>query len=213
MQMKTRLTERDLAILEFISSFGFCEMPQIERRFGLKKPRSYQVLKRLVVADLINHQRIFCHRHGIFRLTSNGARQFKLPLLDKIIFSQYEHKMMITEVYLKLSEMYPTANWISERELQHEKFSRGVGQRGHLPDGILILPNDKKIVIEVELTLKSEKRITEIFRQFAKDFSIESVWYFSPENLVKKLEKFSEKMPFIKIFSLSDLFNGTAKLN
>lgn len=45
-----QLTERDLTILHFINDFGFCEMPQIEARFGLTKPRNYQIMEILITA-------------------------------------------------------------------------------------------------------------------------------------------------------------------
>jgi len=64
-----RLTERDLEILRFINLFGFCEMPHLNHRFSLKRPRNYQVLNRLLTAKLIKHERVFYGRHGIYRLT------------------------------------------------------------------------------------------------------------------------------------------------
>ena len=85
--MKARghqLTERDLEILAFINTFGFCEMPQLEARFGLRKPRNYQVMNRLVGAGLVRHERVFYGRHGIYRLSPKGARFTGLPALARV---------------------------------------------------------------------------------------------------------------------------------
>lgn len=54
-----KLTDRDVDILRFINDFGFCEILQIEKRFGVKRPRSYQIMSRLVKAGLVKHDGLF----------------------------------------------------------------------------------------------------------------------------------------------------------
>ncbi|MEO8402925.1 MAG: hypothetical protein ABI597_14225, partial [Gammaproteobacteria bacterium] len=86
----------------------------------------------------------------------------------------------------------------------HEKFYDGVGKLGHVSDGILILPDEKQIAIEVELSLKGKTRIERIFKQYSTQFSIKEVWYYCPENMVKSLSLLAQRMPFIKIHNIAD---------
>src|SRR5690606_12641074 len=104
--------------------FGFCEMPQIEKMFGLKKPRSYKVIQRLVRDGLVIHERIFHNRHGIYRLSKEGAQFTELPAMDKVFIANYHHHLMVIEVYMQLIKKYPEAIWFSERELIREKFKK-----------------------------------------------------------------------------------------
>jgi len=157
-----QLTERDVKILQFINDFGFCEMPQIEKLFGLVKPRSYQIMQRLVAAGLVKHERVFHGRHGIYRLTKKGASHTDLPALARITLANYNHSLAVLDVYLYLQAKHPDAEWLSERHLIHEKYFDGVGKRGHLPDGIMLMPGsdekEQKIAIEVELRSKAKAR-------------------------------------------------------
>jgi len=84
-----QLTERDTEILQFINSFGFCEIPQIESRFEVTKRRSYQILERLITAGLVKHERVLHGKHGIYRLTAKGASYTDLPASSRITMNTY----------------------------------------------------------------------------------------------------------------------------
>jgi len=199
-----QITDRDIEIIRFINEFGFCEMPQIERRFSIKKPRSYRIIKRLIKAGLVNHKRVFYARYGIYYVTSKGADCTDLPAMDKISVGYYEHQMILTNVYIKLRQQYPDTYWISERRLKHEKFYEGVGKAGHVSDGILVFPDGKEVAVEVELSIKGKKRIERIFKSYAAQFSIKEVWYYCPHGMVNALSVLSAKIPFIKINNLAE---------
>lgn len=199
-----RLTDRDIDILRFVNEFGFCEMSQIEKRFGMKSSYSYRVIRRLVKIGFMNHQRLFHMRNGIYFLTTKGAECTDLPPIKKISLGQFEHQRAVTDVYIKLREKIPEALWISERQLKHDKFYEGVGKTGHLSDGMLVFPDGKQIAIEVELSLKGKNRIERIFKGYGAQFSIKEAWYYCPEGLIKPLKKLAEKMPFIKIYNIAE---------
>jgi hypothetical protein len=67
-----------------------------------------------------------------------------------------EHVAAVNEVRLHVHERSPEAEWICERRLARE---REAGE--HLPDA-LVLRDGQRIAIEVELTVKSRKRTTQI---------------------------------------------------
>jgi len=204
---KVQLTERDIEILCFINEFGFCEMPQIEKRFGIKKPLSYRLLRRLIKAELVKHRRIFYAGYGIYYLTSSGAKFTDLPSLGTISIGQYGHQRLITDVFIQLRKQYPEAEWISERRLLHEKFYEGVGKSGHVADGILIFPDNKKIAIEVELSLKGKERITRILKDYSAQFSIKEVWYFCLPGMLNAMKALAADLSFITIFNLKEFLH------
>jgi len=200
-----KLTERDLAILQFINLFGFCEMPHLDARFGLKKPRNYQVINRLVEAGLIQHERVFYGRHGIYRLTVKGAKLTELPPLARIPLANYTHDVTLIEAYLRLMKHDPEAQWISERHLMQDKHADGVGKRGHLPDGVLVFPDGQQVAIEVELTLKGRHRLERILKGYGAAFHYQEVWYYCPDGVAASLRALTANLPFIKIHHLKDL--------
>lgn len=205
-----RLTERDMKILHFINDFGFCEMPQIEKMFALAKPRSYQIIQRLIEAGLVKHERVFHGRHGIYRLSKKGASHTDLPAPLRISLAHYNHSLAVLDVYLHLRQKHPDAEWLSERHLAHQKYFDGVGKRGHLPDGILLLPdNDKKeqkIAIEVELRSKAKARIESILKWYTSQFDFFEVWYFCPQGVAESLRSVvGASMSFVKIWSLREI--------
>lgn len=201
-----QLTERDMRILSFINDFGFCEMPQIEKMFGLVKPRSYQIIQRLIAAGLVKHERVFHGRHGIYRLSKKGASHTDLPALARVSLAHYNHSLAVLDVYLHLSKSHPDAEWLSERHLIHQKYFDGLGKRGHLPDGILLFSDEKKIAIEVELRLKAKMRIESILKWYTTQFDFSEVWYFCPQDVATSLRSVvGESMPFVKMRSLREI--------
>ena len=173
-----QLTKRDIEIIKFINEFGYCEMPQIIKRFGLKKTWMYELMQRLVEAGFVNHRRILHGQHGVYFVTSKGAKLTDLPPIERIPLGQYEHQNSNLNVYMKLRNQYPDAHWISERRLKHDKFFDGLGKVGHISDGILMFPDGKQIAIEVELSTKGKNRIEKILKGYGVQLAIKEVWYY-----------------------------------
>lgn len=200
------ITKRDEEILNFINEFGFCEIPQLETKFGFKKPRSYQIMQRLVKAGLVIHQRIFYGTHGIFYLTKTGAEYTDLPRIKNIPKEIYEHQLAIIKVYFKLIEKYPHAQWICERRIKREKFMadgiRAGKRRHHLADGMLVFPDNEQIAVEVELSMKSKKRLKEIILGYWMHKDIREVWYFCSPAVAAKVSKIADGWDHIKVFDL-----------
>ena len=199
------ITERDVSILNFINNFGFCELTQVMKQFSVQESNAYKLMKRLMGKDLLIHDRIFHGQKGIYRLTNDGASFTDLPALEKVPIHQYRHQLTIIEVYIQLSKQYPDVYWLSERFLIKDQTQQDIKEKKHVADGLLIFPDGRQIAIEVELNLKSKKRLAQIFKSYGSQFLIDEVWYFCPSHLVSTLKQLAEKRPFIKIRSLSEL--------
>lgn len=79
----------------------------------------------------------------------------------------------------------------------------GIGKRDkHLADGVLLLPDNKHVAIEVELTMKSKSRLKEIMLGYALHEHIKEVWYFCAPGIVEKVRKVAGDREYIKVFSL-----------
>ena len=202
------LTKRDKEILIFLNECGFCTMPQIQKQFDLKFPRSYQVLQRLISGGYVIHDQIFRKLHGIYFLTRKGASLTQLPPLSNISLGGYKHQLIITDVRQKLCQLYPGAKWTSERYLKQQKFHYGVGRSGHLADGILIMPDTTKVAIEIELSLKGKHRLEKIFRAYGGTLAFSAAWYYCADNIIPAISAIAGKKSFIKIYSLKELLYG-----
>lgn len=202
------ITERDVQILQFVNQFGFCQMPHISQRFQLNKPRNYQVVGKLVDQGLLRHEFLFHRQHGVYRTSNRGAKLTNLPSLKKIPTGIYDHEMTLIDLYFQITALHPTATWISERELVWDKFSQGVGKKGHVADGMLVFPEGKKVAVELELTRKGERRIGRILNYYAKQFDINEVWYFCEDTVVPTLAKLAANQPHIKIHLLAEYLHA-----
>jgi DNA-binding PadR family transcriptional regulator len=199
-----RVTERDIEMVRFINEFGFCDMSQIEKRFSISRPYGYEIMQRLVKQKFVKHERVFHGKPGIYTVTHKGAQYTDLPPLDKLYVGQYDHQLSIVNVYLQLRQQYPDAEWISERQLKHDKFRDGVGKKGHVSDGILQWVCGKRVAIEVELTRKGKNRLEKILKSYIAQFAFQEVWYYCAPHVIPALMILTEKMPFIKVYDLTE---------
>lgn len=198
------ITERDVEILQFINRFGFCQMPHICRRFNLGRTRHYQVMERLIKSGYVQHEFIFYRQHGVYRLSKTGAALTDLRPLKSVPIAIFNHETTLIDLYLLLTEKYPEAVWMSERELIADKYSMGIGNKGHIADGLLIFPDGRIIAIELELSIKGRGRSARIFRQYSAEFDIHEVWYFCTDKVAHALRDVAAKTPVIKLYLLKE---------
>jgi hypothetical protein len=203
-----RLTQRDKEILQFINASGYCNAPQLCRRFSIKWWIVYRRMSLLMSAGLVMHKRVNFSEFGIYYLTPDGARFTDLPPIDGISKGGFDHQTILVDLVLRLRDLYPEATWVSERHLKHQKFYYGVGKLGHVADGILTFPDGKKFAIELELTSKSNARLEKILRAYGLQFEIEAAWYFCADSVISPLSALCTKKPYIKIYSLKEFMNG-----
>jgi len=200
------ITKREQDILCFINDFWFCEISHVEKRFNIKKPRCYQILQSLVKNGLLMHRRIFHGRHGIYSVTAIGAKYTNLPALKNIPIAHYNHHLMVINVYLVLQKKYPTAMWMSERYLIRNNQNHR-NKKKHLADGELIFTPNKRVAIEVELTLKGKDRVDNILKRYATRDDVDEVWYFCPNTILSILKHLIIKWPFVRVHSLDEFLS------
>ncbi len=203
------LTDRDIAILKFINQFGFCVMPHLNERFGLRKSYNYELIGRLIDKGLVIHEEGFRKQGGVYRLTKKGASFTELPPLKNVPWGIFRHEVLLVHLHFKLMEKYPDAIWFSERELNYDHTFDGIGKRGHLPDGLLEFKDGKKVLIELELSRKGERRLKKILDHYALQLGIEDeAWYVCDDEVIPLLTKATINKPFIKVLRLQDILDA-----
>lgn len=143
----------------------------------------------------------------MYSVTNYGATCTDLPPLQNIPKDNYIHQLTVMNVYFQIKNQFPGAVWLSERRIKREKNDYCVGNRvKHLADGIVILPDAKEVAVEVELTMKSQKRLKEIIQGYALHQHINEVWYYCPIETADKIKKAAEQWGHIKIHPLNCIF-------
>jgi hypothetical protein len=205
-QIFITLLDGELAIMQFIHEFGFCEIHHIMKRFCLRRTFSYEQMRILIRFGLIIYKVVVPHFPGVYFLTAKSVRLINtdLPLMTYVPIYYYGHHMAVLSVYLKIREKYPNATWMSERRLIKQKYDDMAGNKEHLPDGLLVLPDSKRIPIEVELNLKSRERLNTILSDYSVDKNVHEVWYFCTPEIKCVLQELIVKLPKIKLYLLDE---------
>lgn len=197
-----QITERDINIMHWVTCMGFADINQIATRFNMTRKAAYARLRKLVAHSLLKHERLLINKPGHYRITSKGAifSGSDIQPIRHISMGKYLHNKLITDLSLQLAKKYQGSRFISEREWRYQKEYDGVGISGHLCDGVLEY-DGKCIAIELELTTKGRRRLSDILRFYAKEFAFDEVWYFCGSKAVKCLvEDKAKHFSFVKTF-------------
>src|SRR5260370_27835542 len=139
----------------------------------LSAERTRKILHPWLKEEVILY-RPFCNRQkGCIWLTAKGLKYANLHL------RYYEpnpatlsHMYAVNAVRLLLAERRPQDTWRSEREIRAQQNVNAKGSTSpHVPNAELISPDWTVRAIEVELTIKVEKRYKTIFFDFAANKS------------------------------------------
>ena len=170
------LQTRDIEILKFIAKFGYVNSLHISNMFILSKPRTSQILQRLLKSEYIKKDNIFANEPNIFTLRTAGAELIKSNRVKKITLQNLRHNLLLVDVYIAIKLKNPELEILSDREL---RAGRGFGAKGHVPDMEIITPiqdGKKNIAIELELSRKSLKRVKSILYALENKY-IETHYY------------------------------------
>lgn len=197
-----RLTERDLALLRWINGHGFVTVRQAADWMGTCVQAGYRRLGLLHRGGFIERHRVF---HGAERAhwpTDLGqtASGDGLSRLVGISPATYRHNQMLVDLAQAVADK-TGGHFTPERRLRHEKAIDGLDREGHVPDGLIQLGNKKPIAIELELTIKSRRRLEAIVDGYLRS-DLGEVWYFvTDEQVRRKLEAVTDGYRMFKIRS------------
>jgi len=161
-----RQTARDALFLEFMAHQYGMPMDLVAQAAGVSMPRAYALVSRWKKAGWVSTGRVDAGPTWVWptRAMATQYLGWDAPAWRPLA-SMTPHVRAVAAVRLHQVGLDPT-RWISERTLRHEGGYRVKGQREpHLPDGVEILADGRRVLVEVELTAKSPGRYLEPARQ------------------------------------------------
>ena len=179
------LRRRDLEVLGWLGEQYGARVDQLEVLLGCGPRTVQRVTGRLRDAGLLTTRRLLVGDPAWVIPTGAGLRAAgqhygswhpRVGLLA--------HVAAVNDVRLHVQARSPESEWIPERLLARER------QAGaHLPDGAVIT-DGRRVAIEVELTIKSQRRVTAILDELTARF--DAVLYFCAPAPHRQLTQLAE---------------------
>jgi hypothetical protein len=168
------LRRRDLEVLAWLGEQYAARVDQLEILLGCGPRTVQRVLARLHANGLIQSRRLLVGEPAWVLPTRAGLRacgssfgvwQPRIGLLS--------HVAAVNDVRLHIQGRSPESEWVPERVLARD---RQAGE--HLPDAVVQI-DARRVAIEVELTVKSQRRISAILEELTRRFDA-TVYFCSP---------------------------------
>lgn len=197
------LRKRDLQLLAWLCEQYGARVDQLAPLLGCGPRTVQRAVARMQAAGLVQTRRLLSGEPAWVIPTSAGLRvggqRFGLwqPRIGLLA-----HVAAVNDVRLHIAERSPESEWISERQLARDRES---GE--HLADA-LVLTEGRRVAIEVELTVKSKRRLTAILDELTERF--DSVIYFcapGPRRLLAELDA-TERWPAVGVRELPTALGG-----
>lgn len=184
------LTQRDLAMLTWISRVRFATVDQIAARFQIDRKKGWRRLKVLVDAGLLQRTNLLQNQPGVYIATRPGLRLSgaEFPMAT-VSLQNFVHDRTVVDVQLQLELDGVTV--ITEREMrQRERLGEAsfavdvpvphqAGAASHRPD--LAMSSGRKVhAVEIELVAKSHARLESILMAYLASDRYDSVYYVVP---------------------------------
>lgn len=192
------ISRRDLDALGWIGEQYAVRADQLARRLDCNPRTVQRLLARLREQRLVDVRRLLVGEPAWAIPTVKGLRAAGLPFgLWRPRLGSLAHVGAITDVRLHVQARSPGSEWVCERTLAREKRT----PEEHLPDGVVLL-DDRRIAIEVELTVKSKRRVVAIVDELLGRY--DAVLYYcapGPHRLLRDLAE-QEHWPSLGIRAL-----------
>jgi hypothetical protein len=179
---RIRITDRDVEIIRWIGRHRVATAEQVRRRFFGRWPsRAYGRLAGLVERSLLKRDFWRDKEPAVYLATDAGLRLAGLRLSPaRPDYSRIPHDLLVVDISERLLSENPGASWITEREVRSDltraALQKGSGRmlldprRGRIPDGILVLPDGRRVGLEVELSPKPTVSYATILSKYAELF-------------------------------------------
>jgi len=152
---------------------------QVGRCSGLRPSAAARRCRLLRGAGLLGFQRPLRAWPGLFTATARGCRLAgsDLPAPPALDPASLGRRVATVALALDLLAGVPGAVWLSQRELRR---GRGGGRQGSdpaLPDGALLLPDGRRIAIELDLRGGGSARLLRVCRFHARHRAFDAARY------------------------------------
>ena len=202
-----RITDRDRRLLEFVAAQRFVLACHAHAFMGCDRAVAYRRLDGLRRAGLLSYERIFHAQPGIFQITHGGLGLIDSPLPRPAIDLRcYRHDVGAVWVWLAAhaGRYGPGTELWSERQLRSEhqrrpEFSddpfaieldgrdRAGRPRVHLPDVLVLDADGQGTALELELSVKSRRRLETILLGYGCSPRVTRVIYLTDRRRIAEL--------------------------
>lgn len=206
-----QINDRFAVFLRILGQQGILRFDQAQRFLGLLSPqpdkmkqpgilsaeRTRKLLRPWIDEGVLLYRAFYVRQKGVYWLTSKGYKYAQLNLrYYEPTPSSLPHLLAINDVRLTIAQRHPKDIWRSEREIRARYLTQlKGGTPSHIPDAELLSPDGSVHAIEVELTIKSEKRVQDIVSDLATNKRYTTIWYFAPENVCTAVIKAVQTLP------------------
>lgn len=190
---RSRAREDRLALLEWIASLGAVTAEAVASRDGMSPAAARGRLRVAVAEGLLATARPLADRPTLYALTSRGARTLARKGLApcQVRPGNAQHLMACASAAVGLESCYPDHLVWGERELRLQEREHGARLASamlgwdvakpllHRPD-IVLWPRSRgalPVAVEVELTVKAQRRLEAICRAWARCELVAGVLY------------------------------------
>jgi len=178
------LRRRDLDALAWVGEQYAAQLDQLEVLMGCGPRTVQRAVARLRDAGFVQIRRVLVGEAAWVLPTAAGLRACgsthgvwspKIGLLS--------HVAAVNDVRLHVQARSPGSEWICERVLARDRTGKE-----HLPDGVALV-DGQRVAIEVELTVKSRRRVTGILDELSGRY--DAVVYFCAPGPHRLLSEFA----------------------
>ncbi|HEY5286871.1 MAG TPA: hypothetical protein VIJ50_07185 [Solirubrobacteraceae bacterium] len=201
-------TAEQIEVARWTASLGAITAEALAQRTGVSVASARAKLIAARRRKLLASVRPLAGRPTLFTITRVGLRACQERGIDpcSVSSSTANHLIQCAAAAAVLERRYPHHRLVGEREFRRDErelrapFAStklapargGQGRRRHSPDFVLC-PRDPDgglpLAIEVELTIKSQDRLVEICRAWARCRTVAGVIYFAPEDVQRALRR------------------------
>ena len=205
-----QLTDRLESFWQILGQQGILDYAQAQRFLGLLSPepdkmkqpgiltaeRTRKLLRPWIDEGVLCYRAYYARQKGVFWLTTKGYKYAQLNLrYYEPVPSTLSRLIAINDVRLLMTERHPRDTWRSEREIRAQQDVNAKDSTPHIPDAELISPDGNVRAIEVELTIKTEKRFETSVCDLAANKRYSAIWYFLPDSVYSAVTKAVCKLP------------------
>jgi hypothetical protein len=165
------LRRRDLEVVGWLAEQYGARADQLETLMGAGPRTVQRTVARLRDAGLVRTQRVLVDEPAWVLPTGAGMTACSSGFgVWRPRIGLLSHVAAVNDVRLHVQGRAPSTEWVPERVLARD---RRAGE--HLPDGVAITEG-RRVAIEVELTVKSRRRVTVILDELVGRY--DAVLYF-----------------------------------
>jgi hypothetical protein len=204
-ERRAQITDRNRRVLEMLGEHRAMVVSQVGRLLEVSDETAAARLRHLRDLKLISYERIFDRQPATVSISRRGLAVIESTLPPtRVDLKGYRHDIGVGWLWLaaRAGSLGPAAGIVSEREmrssdlrtgLKEEPFGIGLpgfdayGRRArHYPDLLIERASGKRVAIELELSVKSARRLDTIMRAYAGDGRIDAVLYLVPAGSVER---------------------------